>query len=78
ARIPRQGPARSSSRRQSIWHEPRQAAAGARDGLAGWETQGFAGFSGTGIYRLELEIGDEAEWVLELPEVHTVVAALLD
>ncbi|NNU48990.1 carbohydrate-binding protein [Rhizobium sp. WYCCWR 11279] len=46
--------------------------------VAGWETQGFAGFSGTGIYRLALEIGDEAEWVLELPEVHTVVAALLD
>jgi hypothetical protein len=45
---------------------------------AGWETQGFADFSGTGIYRLTLEIGDEAEWVLDLPEVSTVVVARLD
>ncbi|MBO9196831.1 carbohydrate-binding protein [Rhizobium sp. 16-449-1b] len=45
---------------------------------SGWETQGFAEFSGTGIYRLALEIGDEAEWFLELPEVATVVAARLD
>ncbi|MEK1896860.1 MAG: carbohydrate-binding protein [Rhizobium sp.] len=46
--------------------------------LSGWEMQGFADFSGTGIYRLTLEIGDEADWVLELPEVNTVVAARLD
>ncbi|AYG70125.1 MULTISPECIES: carbohydrate-binding protein [unclassified Rhizobium] len=45
---------------------------------SGWEMQGFAEFSGTGIYRLALEIGDEAEWFLELPEVATVVAARLD
>ncbi|MFS2175385.1 carbohydrate-binding protein [Rhizobium pisi] len=45
---------------------------------SGWETQGFADFSGTGIYRLTLEIGDEAEWFLELPEVATVVVACLD
>ncbi len=45
---------------------------------AGWETQGFAEFSGTGIYRLALEIGDEADWYLELPEVATVVSAHLD
>jgi len=45
---------------------------------SGWETQGFAGFSGTGIYRLALEIGDEGEWFLELPEVATVVVAHLD
>ncbi|MGO8177728.1 carbohydrate-binding protein [Rhizobium leguminosarum] len=44
----------------------------------GWETQGFADFSGTGIYRLALEIGDEADWFLELPEVATVVTARLD
>jgi hypothetical protein len=46
--------------------------------VAGWETQGFADFSGTGIYRLALEIGDEADWFLELPEVATVVSARLD
>jgi len=45
---------------------------------AGWETQGFADFSGTGIYRLALEIGDEADWFLELPEIATVVSAHLD
>jgi hypothetical protein len=44
----------------------------------GWETQGFADLSGTGIYRLALEIGDEADWFLELPGVATVVAASLD
>ncbi|UIK01866.1 carbohydrate-binding protein (plasmid) [Rhizobium leguminosarum] len=44
----------------------------------GWETQGFADLSGTGIYRLALEIGDEADWFLELPDVATVVAASLD
>jgi hypothetical protein len=51
---------------------------GAISVLSGWEMQGFADFSGTGIYRLTLEIGDEAEWILELPEVSTVVAARLD
>jgi hypothetical protein len=45
---------------------------------AGWETQGFADFSGTGVYRIILEITDEADWVLELPEAATVVAAWLD
>jgi hypothetical protein len=40
--------------------------------------QGFADFSGTGIYRLTLEIGDEADWVLELPAVDTVVTVRLD
>jgi hypothetical protein len=44
----------------------------------GWEKQGFASFSGTGFYRLTLEIGDEAEWVLELPDVNTVVATWID
>jgi hypothetical protein len=44
----------------------------------GWEAQGFADFSGTGIYRLTFEIGDEADWLLELPEVNTVVTAQLD
>ncbi|QND37623.1 carbohydrate-binding protein (plasmid) [Rhizobium leguminosarum bv. viciae] len=44
----------------------------------GWEMQGFADFSGTGIYRLTLEIGDEADWVLELPAVDTVVTVRLD
>jgi hypothetical protein len=28
------------------------------------ETQRFVGFSGTGIYRLTFEIGDEADWFL--------------
>ncbi|EJJ30885.1 hypothetical protein [Rhizobium sp. CF142] len=45
---------------------------------SGWETQGFPDFSGTGIYRLALEIGDEADWFLELPDVATVVAVRLD
>ncbi|NKL82650.1 carbohydrate-binding protein [Rhizobium leguminosarum] len=44
----------------------------------GWEMQGFAEFSGTGIYRLALEIGDETDWFLELPDVATVVAVSLD
>ena len=45
---------------------------------AGWETQGFADFSGTGIYRLALEIGNQAEWILELPKVDTAVSVWLD
>jgi hypothetical protein len=28
------------------------------------ETQVFTGFSGTGIYRLTFEIGDETDWFL--------------
>lgn len=42
------------------------------------ETQDFAGFSGTGIYRLTLEIGDEADWFLELSGANILVAARLD
>lgn len=45
---------------------------------AGWETQGFADFSGTGIYRLVVNIDEEATWFLDLPEVATVVAVHLD
>ncbi|WP_275790981.1 carbohydrate-binding protein [Pararhizobium gei] len=45
---------------------------------AGWETQGFADFSGIGIYRCQMTITTQTEWVLELPEVHTAVTALLD
>jgi hypothetical protein len=46
--------------------------------VTGWEMQGFADFSGTGIYRLTLELSDEADWILELPEVATVAAAWLN
>jgi hypothetical protein len=42
------------------------------------ETQGFADFSGACIYRLTFEIGDEADWLLELSGANTVVAARLD
>lgn len=43
----------------------------------GWEKQGFADFSGVGIYKRPLEIGG-GNWVLELPEVNTAVTVLLD
>ncbi|OBZ93491.1 carbohydrate-binding protein [Pararhizobium polonicum] len=45
---------------------------------AGWETQGFADFSGTGIYRCQLKIATQADWLLELPKVETAVTAFLD
>ncbi|MCV9967026.1 carbohydrate-binding protein [Pararhizobium sp. BT-229] len=45
---------------------------------AGWETQGFADFSGIGIYRCQLTITTQADWVLELPKVETAVTAFLD
>jgi hypothetical protein len=46
--------------------------------VTGWEMQGFADFSGTGIYRLTLELSDDADWILELPEVATVAAVWLN
>jgi hypothetical protein len=45
---------------------------------AGWETQGFADFSGTGIYRCQLPIATQGDWLLELPQVETAVTAFLD
>ncbi|WP_245277532.1 carbohydrate-binding protein [Rhizobium leguminosarum] len=45
---------------------------------AGWETQGFEDFSGFGIYRCQLTITTQADWVLELPKVETAVTAFLD
>jgi hypothetical protein len=45
---------------------------------AGWETQSFADFSGIGIYRCQLTIATQADWVLELPKVETAVTAFLD
>jgi len=44
----------------------------------GWEQQGFAGFSGIGIYRVTVTIGSDADWLLELPDVDTAVTVLLD
>lgn len=45
---------------------------------AGWETQGFEDFSGTGIYRCQLTIATQGDWLLELPNVETAVTAFLD
>jgi hypothetical protein len=44
----------------------------------GWEMQGFADFSGIGIYRCQLTIATQADWILELPKVETAVTAFLD
>ena len=44
----------------------------------GWEVQGFAAFSGTGIYRLSFSVEVEGDWILELPVVHTAVTVYLD
>ncbi|WP_156373972.1 MULTISPECIES: carbohydrate-binding protein [unclassified Rhizobium] len=44
----------------------------------GWENQGFADFSGTGIYRTTLTAETEATWIVELPQVETAVTAFLD
>ncbi|MDW5317098.1 carbohydrate-binding protein [Rhizobium sp. PL01] len=44
----------------------------------GWENQGFADFSGIGIYRATVKIETEADWALELPTVDTAVTAFLD
>jgi hypothetical protein len=45
---------------------------------SGWEEQGFPAFSGTGIYRLSFTTETEADWMLELPTVHTAVTAYID
>ncbi|MDX3926852.1 MAG: carbohydrate-binding protein [Shinella sp.] len=45
---------------------------------AGWETQGFAAFSGTGIYRRDIVIETEGDWVLDMPQVHTAAAVRID
>lgn len=43
----------------------------------GWEKQGFAEFSGTGIYRLNLDVA-QGYWLLELPDVDTAVTVFID
>ncbi len=44
----------------------------------GWEEQGFAAFSGIGIYRLSFNTETASDWILELPAVHTAVTAFID
>lgn len=46
--------------------------------LKGWEEQGFAAFSGTGIYRLDTRIAAEDNWILTIPEAHTAVTVRID
>jgi hypothetical protein len=46
--------------------------------LKGWEEQGFAAFSRTGIYRLDTRNAAEDNWILEIPEAHTAAAVRID
>jgi len=46
--------------------------------LKGWEEQGFAAFSGTGIYRLDMKIAAEDDWIVQIPEAHTAVTVRID
>lgn len=45
---------------------------------AGWEEQGFASFSGTGVYFRKIAIETDGEWLLEVPEAHTAVSVRID
>lgn len=45
---------------------------------AGWEAQGFAAFSGTGVYSRDTVVEKEGEWVLEVPQAHTAVTVRID
>lgn len=44
----------------------------------GWEEQGYAAFSGTGLYRCAVTIPSNGDWALDLGEVHTAVTGRLD
>lgn len=44
----------------------------------GWERQGFATFSGTGVYRNRISVETSGRWLLELPRVETAAAVCLN
>lgn len=44
----------------------------------GWQVQGFADFSGTGLYRLTFDLNAAADIVLDLPSVATAVTVRID
>jgi hypothetical protein len=57
------------------------AEARAIDVNRGWEEQGLADYSGVGTYELALELdsgAEDANWELELPDVHTAAEAFFN